>query len=149
MSLVFFTDRDLGKQIPSLLEENGLAVERLDDHFNSTTPDVEWLPEVGRQGWLVLTRDKRIRYKPNEKNAVMQAGVGLFVLVGSTSHRELAENFIATIDKVADFIENNPPPFIAKIYRPSPSSTRKDGRRRPGQIRLWLSRDQWVSHHRN
>lgn len=145
MSLVFFTDRDLGKEIlPSLLRENGLVVERYDDHFDPTTPDDEWLPEVGRRGWLVLTRDKRIRYKRNEQDAVMQAGVGLFVLVGCTSHRELAENFIATIHRVETFIERHHPPFIAKIYCPSSSSTHKK-HRPPGQIRLWLSYDQWSS----
>jgi len=135
LSLVFFTDRDLGKEIlPSLLRENGLVVERHDDHFGPTTPDDQWLPEVGRRDWLVLTRDRRIRYKQNEQDAVMRAGVGLFVLVGCTSHRELAENFIATMHRVQAFVKRYPRPFIAKIYRPSTSSSTRKGRRRSSQV---------------
>lgn len=64
MSRVFFTDRDLGKQFPARLREAGLQVERHADHFQPATPDEVWLPEVGRRGWVVLTHDERIRYKP-------------------------------------------------------------------------------------
>lgn len=65
---VFFTDRDLGKLVPGLLEEAGLAVERHDDHFPPSTPDPEWLREVGTRRWIALT-------------AVGHAGVRLFVLI--------------------------------------------------------------------
>ena len=73
----------------------------------------------------------------------MRAGVGLFVLVGQVPHRELAENFIAAVHRVEDFIKKNPPPFIAKIYCPSHIMTQK-GCRRSGRVELWLSYDQWL-----
>jgi PIN like domain len=50
-----------------------LAVERHANHFASETPDEEWLETAGRRGWIVLTHDRRIRYKPNERNAVPRA----------------------------------------------------------------------------
>jgi hypothetical protein len=40
----------------------------------------ECLPEVGRRGWVVLTRDRRMRYRAHERAALMQAGVRAFVL---------------------------------------------------------------------
>lgn len=86
MSLVFFTDRDLGKQVPTVLQKAGLTVERFDDHFAPITPDIEWLRKVGQNGWYVLTHDKKIQYRPHEQEAVMDAGVGLFVLIGKASH---------------------------------------------------------------
>jgi hypothetical protein len=92
----FFTDRDLGRQFPKILSSAGILVQLHDDLFGPTTPDAEWLGKVGERGWFVLTHDQRIRYKPNERDAVMNAGVGMFVLVGQAPHRELAENFVAT-----------------------------------------------------
>ncbi|HEU4365091.1 MAG TPA: hypothetical protein VFT13_06450, partial [Candidatus Krumholzibacteria bacterium] len=96
----YFTDRDLGNLFPALLSAAGITVKRHDDHFGPATPDEAWLRKVGARGWFVLTHDARIRYKPNERDAVMAAGVGLFVLVGTVPHRELAENFVATIRSV-------------------------------------------------
>lgn len=42
MSFVFFTDRDLGRQFPDILEANGILVERHRDHFADTAADEEW-----------------------------------------------------------------------------------------------------------
>jgi hypothetical protein len=33
------------------------------------TPDLEWMPIVGKNGWIVLTRDRRIRTRPAEQLA--------------------------------------------------------------------------------
>ena len=63
MTRVYFTDRDLGKRFGEILKAGGLTVERHGDHFAPDTPDEAWLAEVGRRGWIVLTHDRRIRYK--------------------------------------------------------------------------------------
>jgi len=135
---VFFTDRDLGNLFPAHLKLAGLDVERHADHFRHDAPDEDWLREVAQSGWFVLTHDQGIRYKPNELRAVMESGIGLFVLVGSATHDELAENFVATAPAVERFILRHPRPFIAKILRPSPV---RGGfaRVRPGRVVLWVS----------
>jgi hypothetical protein len=46
LSIVLFTDRDLGKQFPDLLRSAGIHVERHTDHFQDAVPDEEWLTEV-------------------------------------------------------------------------------------------------------
>ena len=140
--MIFFTDRDLGKLFPQVLLEAGLRVERHDDHFGQTTPDDVWLPEIGRRGWLAVTKNFRIRYQPNERDAVMRAGVGLFIVVGKARHQELAENFVATISQIERFLQAHRPPFIARIYRPSATPTHKESRK-PGRVELWLSHDEW------
>ena len=98
--MIFFTDRDLGATFPRILSENGLHAERHDDHFMDHASDSEWLLEVGRRGWYAISKDRRIRYRPNERDAVMQAGVGLFRLIRNAPHRALADNFAATISKI-------------------------------------------------
>ena len=121
----FFTDRDLGKQFPAILQNAGISVERHSDHFVDHAKDEEWIVEVGKRGWAVVTHDKRIRYKPNELAAVKAAGIALFVLSGKVSHAILARNFINTIDRIEAFIRKHKRPFIATIYLPPPSERRK------------------------
>lgn len=141
MNRVFFTDRDLGKKFPAVLRAAGFFVETHVDHFAPDAADDEWLPAVGRRQWIVLTHDRRIRYKSNERDAVMSNGIAMFVLVGSVPHPELARAFVATRARMDTFLNQNSPPFIAKVYRGLPSP--RPGDFRPGRVELWLSGTEW------
>ena len=91
MSQVFFVDRSLGRHIVArALRVAGVLVEVHDDHFAQNAPDEVWLPEVGRRGWAVLTKDERIRYRDAETTAAIAAGVALFILhrQGNARHRD-------------------------------------------------------------
>jgi hypothetical protein len=75
---------------PSCSLGRGLVVEALraakldvhahDDHFAQNTPDAEWLVEVGRRGWVVLTKDKNIRVNALERLALVRANVACIML---------------------------------------------------------------------
>jgi len=136
LTFVYFTDRDLGKRFPEILRSGGLTVERHGDHFAPDTPDEVWLEKVGKRGWIALTHDRRIRYKPNEWNAVLQHGVVLLVIVGAVPFGDLAHAFVATVPRVEHFLAEHEPPFIAKIYRPLPAETARRSTS-PGRIELW------------
>jgi len=140
---VFFTDRDLGNLFPEQLITAGIRVERHSDHFAPDATDEDWLTRVGRHGWFCLTHDRRIRYKPNQIDAVMRGGVGLFVLIGNATHSELADNFVRTIHKVKQFIKKYKRPFIAKIR--SHRNPRSLSGNKPGDVKLWLSYNEWQS----
>ena len=133
---VFFTDRDLGKKFPEILRAGGLTVERHADHFQHDTPDEAWLQEIGRKGWIAVTHDGRIRYKPNELATVMANGVALLVVVGHAPYAELAQAFVATAPRIMSFVERHAPPYIAKVYRPLPADAAKDPWS-TGRIELW------------
>ena len=137
MNPVFFTDRDLGRQFPSILRAAGLTVEEHRDHFAHDVRDEEWLEQVGRRRWVALTHNARIRYMPNEVAAVRRYGVSLLVIVGKVRHSELASSFVATMPRILPFLAAHQPPFIAKVRRANP----KDLARNPaasGQIEMWL-----------
>lgn len=121
MSPVYFTDRDLGKKFPELLRAEGILVERHADHFEPTASDEEWLEVVGREGWIALTHDHRIRFKPNERAAVMAHQVALLVLIGHAPTTELAASLIRTRSRIERFIDRCAAPYIAKVHRPSPA----------------------------
>jgi hypothetical protein len=48
-----------------------------------STLDHDWLPVAGAMGLVVVTRDKRIRYRPVEAAAQITSIVRAFVLTGS------------------------------------------------------------------
>lgn len=51
-----------------------------DDMFSQDVDDEVWLREAGRRGWVVLTRDDKIRYRPGEQQASTEAGTAVLCL---------------------------------------------------------------------
>ena len=127
--LVFFTDRDLGRQFPESLRAAGVRVERHDDHFGPDTLDEEWIGEIGRRGWIAVTRDARIRYSPLALSVLIEFGTQLFVLVGKLTTVEAAETFLKWRERIIETVVSERGPFIAKI--------RRDG------VYIWLRRKDW------
>ena len=136
MSVVFFTDRDLGHQFPAILKAGGLTVERHSDHFTHNCPDDTWLGQVSAKGWVAVTHDSRIRYKPNELAAVVAHKAALLVVVGAAPSAALARAFVATSPKILTFVVEQVRPFIAKVYRASPAALRKNPAA-AGHVELW------------
>ena len=101
-----------------LLRNAGLKVEVHDDHFVQNAPDPEWLTAAGKNGWIVVTRDERIRYREAEKQAIRRAKVRAFVLAarGDLKIEMLAEIFFKALPKIRQMADRNAP-FIAKISR--------------------------------
>ena len=65
---VFFLDESLDSETVAInLRQSGANVVRASDRFPRGTEDEVWLTEAGRNAWIVLTRDKRIRYRQNER----------------------------------------------------------------------------------
>lgn len=117
--LVFFLDRSLGKKrIATALREAGAIVHIHDDYFPPDARDEQWLSHVGRKGWVVLTKDHRIRYWNLERTALMQAGVGAFILTGGDLQGdEMARIFVDVLPAITRFIKKHKKPFIAKVGR--------------------------------
>ena len=140
MSFIYFTDRDLGTRFPAILKDAGLAVERHADHFVHNASDEEWLTEVSRRSWIALTHNRRIRYTPNERQAVIDHRVSLLIIVGHAPYPDLAHSFVATLPRIERFLEEHEPPFIAKVYRPSPADIARRATA-PGRIELWYPKE--------
>jgi hypothetical protein len=139
LNVVFFTDRDLGISFPAILAAAGLSVERHRDHFPPDCSDDRWLAVVGQRGWVAVTHDRRIRHKPNELAAVIDARVSLLVVVGRAPFPELAHSFLATLPRIQSFLSRHGPPFIAKVYRPSVVEIGRNPAA-PGRVELWYPR---------
>ena len=114
----FFVDRCLGKSVGVALRQCGLKVEFHSDHFDDDAADEVWISEVGRRGWIVVTKDKAIRRRAVELQAVVDANVRMFSLSsGNMTGEEMASVFVDNRLKMGRFIKGHPPPFIARVTR--------------------------------
>jgi predicted nuclease of predicted toxin-antitoxin system len=116
--LVLFVDECLGRHlVPDALIAAGAAVEPYHTQFQPGTPDAEWLPAVGRKGWVVLTKDRHVRRRPIEVQAILSSGVKAFVLTcGDLQGLEQAALLVKVLPKIRRLCRR-PGPFIATITR--------------------------------
>ena len=117
--LVFFTDENLGRQVvPQALRNAGEQVIAFRERFAGGTKDPVWLREVGRNGWVLLTKDSRIRYRRNEMQALLSSGARSFVLVSrNLPGLEMAEIFVKALPAIKKMCVRQPAPFIAHVWR--------------------------------
>jgi hypothetical protein len=83
---------------------------------DQSVPDVEWLKYCGEGGLAVLTKDRRLRYRPAEIAAVARCRVRTFVLTaGSLTADEQAARFDRNRERIEQACDA-PGPFICAVY---------------------------------
>ncbi|HEV3482125.1 MAG TPA: hypothetical protein VGR97_07330 [Candidatus Acidoferrales bacterium] len=104
--------------ILEVLANVGVRYERHLHHFSRGELDEIWLPVVGKNGWVLLTADKRIRYNLLEKRALSQHSVREFVFAsGNLSGADMAAALEAALPKMQKLLRTVRPPFVASITR--------------------------------
>ncbi|MDQ3565916.1 MAG: hypothetical protein M3436_18075 [Pseudomonadota bacterium] len=100
LSLTFFLDYQIGRYIVAeMLRGAGARVEVHLDHFPGNTPDHEWIPEVGRRGWVLITKDQNIRRNPLERAAYATAKLRGFIVTGKDMNgNELGDLLVRCLD---------------------------------------------------
>jgi len=132
--LTFFVDRSLGaRDVPDALRAAGARVEVHDDHFAPDTQDAVWLAQVGARGWVVLTKDSRIRRHPLELQALLAANVAAFMLTATdVTGADMARILVSVIPKLTALVRSRARPFIATISRQGQVAIIQGGARRGG-----------------
>lgn len=86
--LEFFLDRSLGRhRVARALRAAGWTLRTHHEVFgdrDEEVADVEWLELCGRRQFPVLTKDRCVRYRPAEIDAIRRFGVRAFVLTGGS-----------------------------------------------------------------
>ncbi len=79
-------------------------------------PDEHWLPVVGRNGWLLITKDKGIRYNELEKAQVVRYRLREFSMSsGNLSGADMARILVRHIRAMVRLCQRQRPPFIASL----------------------------------
>ena len=98
------------------LAKNGVPFVRHLDLFPRGTPDEKWLPDVGKNGWILLTADKQLRYNLLEMRALRQYKVRTFTFAsGNLSGQQMAERLVTGLPKMRRLCRRVNPTFIAVI----------------------------------
>jgi len=117
---VIYLDENLcnSNAILDVLGRLEIPHERHLEHFARGVPDDQWLPLVGKNGWVLLTADKRIRYNLLEKRALEQHSVREFVFAsGNLSGPEMAAALELALERMRNTCRKALPPFVASITR--------------------------------
>ncbi len=100
-----FVDRGLGRYlVPQALRSAGFVVHTMVEVFGAREQQVgddEWLERAGREAWLVFTKDKRIRYRHVEVEAIRTHRVKAFVLAsGNLTGQQQAGRFLTNLERI-------------------------------------------------
>ncbi|NQT40452.1 MAG: hypothetical protein HQ581_23360 [Planctomycetes bacterium] len=98
----FFIDKCLGTHVvPDALRAHGVSVEIKTDHFAPDTEDIHWLPVVGKNRWVILSKDKQLRHNYLEIVGLLQSGTASFILTsGNYTGQEMAEAYIRALPAI-------------------------------------------------
>ena len=122
--MTFFFDNNLSPKLAKGMAAFGEDVIHLTDRYAPSTPDHDWLPEVGRSGWILVTRDDRVRRNPAELLALKESRVGAFFLGGKDRSRcELIQQVVRNWPRMKELAGKTPKPFAFRI---PPSGTSID-----------------------
>jgi PIN like domain len=117
--IVFFLDQNLsGRAIPQSIvrASNGCPVEIFINHFEKDTEDVDWLPEIARRKWILLTKDRRITQRPLERQAIINSNGRAFILTSPSMSGDVIIALLKmAMPHVLNTIRRTPAPFIFGI----------------------------------
>jgi hypothetical protein len=112
----FFIDNNLSPSLAKGMAEFGEDVVHLTDHFPPDAKDEEWLKFVGKNGWILITRDERIRWRPGELEALRTHHVGAFFLGGKNRSRcDLIQQLVRNWDRFKEVAAKQRRPFAFRV----------------------------------
>ena len=116
---MIFIDRSVPKGVATALKEVRDDVRWFEDAFEHDTKETAWLPEVGQRGWIVISRDKKIRTRPAERRALLEARAGCFILTQkqSLTRWDYLKLLAATLDEMISLFASTRRPFIFGVGR--------------------------------
>lgn len=104
------------RSIHEALDSHNVQYVRHGAKFQAGVLDTEWLPVVGKEGWAVLTADKRIRFNQLEVSQVIRHGVRQFVFSsGNLNGAMMGDILKIAMPRMQEIFYVQEAPFIAGI----------------------------------
>ena len=117
--LVLYLDRNLGRHLlAGKLRQSGFVVEVHDDHLPIDSPDQEWIELASRENWIAVTKDRNIRYRFAEIDAIKRFNAGVFVVrAKNTTAEDIANMLIKAKKRIERHAKSTSKPFVSGIDR--------------------------------
>ncbi len=116
----FFIDRSLGRHdVAKRLRAAGWRVTTHYEVYGSrdeNIPDTQWLEHCGEAGLVVLTKDRRLRYRPAEADAIRRFGIRAFVLTrGNLTAAQQAQRLLDNEKRIFEACAREGP-FLSIVH---------------------------------
>jgi hypothetical protein len=119
--LIFWVDRCLGAHVvPERLRAAGISIRTYHELYPSDpeVADAQWIPEVTRHGWIILTKDEAITRNPAEIEALRRARARYVCLAAKNmTGAQQAECLLAQWRTIEGQVASRRPPVIVKVMR--------------------------------
>ena len=107
-----------------MLRRAGFKVQSIYDVYPGTehegVADPEWIRLCGSKGWIAVTGDKRLETVPENRQAVIDAKLRVFLLTDSNSRPEVwAAAIIIGHYRMQEIVDSNLGPFFVNITKRS------------------------------
>jgi predicted nuclease of predicted toxin-antitoxin system len=116
---VIFIDASVPRSVADEIKKVRPDARWIGDLFPLDTKDPVWLREAGRQGWLVITHDKKIRTRPGERRAIIESSAGCFILAYKQDLKkiEVAELVLSVLEDMEQIFDRTERPFIYTVSK--------------------------------
>ena len=110
----FYVDESIfSKALVAELAAAGIVFDRVGTTVPFGAPDDVWLSHCGMHSYVALTRDQRIRYRPLEKQALIDYGVACLTFKhGQATAIQCAARIITLAPKMVAIAASQPRPFL-------------------------------------
>jgi hypothetical protein len=118
-----FFDEDLGKGVAIALHSVGVTSSYVGARrmIRKQTPDEEWIPVAGREGWLVITANRGILRNEIQRDLWVQNKVGgVFLTTGQIRSIDLLKLILGKLDWLEALDSDETRPFAFTL---SPSGS--------------------------
>jgi hypothetical protein len=107
--------------VPDALRRAGATVHVMADVYGEKVgqrlADTTWLAEAGDNGWVVLMKDDKIRFRPAELEALTLAGVRAFCLTNANLRgQEMAHRFVTHLPQISHVAMTRSGPYVYGVY---------------------------------
>lgn len=101
-----------------MLETAGENYIRLTQHYKNRRgiPDEEWGPEAGKNGWIVITADKRLWKRSVQRQMLFKYGVRAFIFTENVLRGDTRADILRrALPEIHQLVKEIEPPFIASL----------------------------------
>jgi hypothetical protein len=111
---VFYLDESIySRVLAAAMQAAGATIRRAGADIPSGSTDEHWLEVVGKNHWIALMRDQRIRRRRLETEALKAHGVAAFAFTGGQETAlQTAETVCPLLIKFANMSVSEPKPFL-------------------------------------
>ncbi len=114
--MTFLFDNNIGPFVAEGLRAFGEDVCHLTEHLSAETADEVCLEFVGKKGMFLVTRDKMIRKRPIELEALKRHNVGAFFLAGKKMGKwDQIRQIIRAWPTMKETASRTRPPFAFRV----------------------------------